>query len=516
MRSHPVEYKIIGDFTQILEVNLPPEKTIITDASFLLYFDEEVQLEQRNTDGADEVEEEVEEEEEMPEGEGEEGLDGMEGLGGEGFNDAPEGFGDEFGEEDEFKPEDDPFAVDEPELEGLDDSIMGDLDEEEEMPETEFEAEEEIDPSKGNLLGKLWTATRKKVQSIKIGGGGSQNEEGEEGDDEPTGDDEEGGLPEGFDPESIGGALDDMDDEMPPDDMGGMPDFEAPEPEPEPEPVPQRVFTHLSNQSEFIRKVALAPAQPCHVIDVNLGELEDNAVHVCKGSFIAAAKGTEVSTFAETDILLRPHHEEGLVIEKLEGDGMVFLKAKGDIVERILEDDAIRVNLSSVVAFEPSIELDMDSIQSLESLQERDPIILALFSGSGMLWLQSNQMEPQIIQNITQQVEAAAPAHEPEPELPPVAMFDADEPDESPELDLPNMGGDLPPLDMDDAPPPLPPDMEGDEEGEGDDAPPAAPPEGDDVPEGDKGEDKKEEGSGDDDDDDLLPPEVRALMDGDD
>lgn len=504
MRSHPVEYKIIGDFTQILEVNLPPEKTIITDASFLLYFDEEVQLEQRNTDGADEVEEE--EEEEVPEGEGEEGLEGMEGLGGEGFDDAPDGFGDE----DEFKPEDDLFAVDEPELEGLDDSIMGDLDEEEEMPETEFEAEEEIDPSKGNLLGKLWTATRKKVQSIKIGGGGSQNDEDEAGDDELTGEDE--GLPEGFDPESIGGALDDMDGEMPLDDMEGLPDFEEPEPEPEPEPVPQRIFTHLSNQSEFIRKVALAPAQPCHVIDVNLGELEDNAVHVCKGCFIAAAKGTEVSTFAETDILLRPHHEEGLVIEKLEGDGMVFLKAKGDIVERILEDDAIQVNLASVVAFEPSIELDMDSIQSLESLQERDPIILALFSGSGMLWLQSNQMEPQIIQNITQQVEAA-PALEPEPELPPVAMFDTDEPDESPELGLPNVGGEMPPLDMEgEVPPPLPPDMASDEEG--DDAPPAAPPEGNDAPEGDKGEDKKEEG--DDDDDDLLPPEVRALMDGDD
>ncbi|EAY30000.1 AIM24 family protein [Microscilla marina] len=482
MKSHSVQYKIIGDFTQILEVNLPPEKTIITDATFLLYFDEEVALQQRNTDGADEVEEEIEEDEEG-------GLE--EESEGDEFDETPEGFEDEFGEAD-------PFVADEPELEGLDDSIMGDLDEEEELPETEFESEEEVDPSKGNLLGKLWTATRKKVQSIKLGSGSSQ-EEDEENDEEFT-PDEEGGLPEGFDPESIGGALDGIDEE-------GLPDFDEEIPEPEPEPVPERIFTHLSNQSEFIRKVALAPAQPCHVLDINLGELEDNAVHICKGSFIAAAKGTEVSTFAETDILLRPHHDEGLVIEKLEGDGMVFLKAKGDVVERILEDDAIRVNLASVVAFEPSIELDMDSIQSLESLQDADPVILALFSGSGMLWLQSNQMTPHIIQHITQQVEPT-PVTETAPELPPVAMFDADEPDESPELELPNMGDELPPLEgIDDELPPIPGLGEGDlPEGETLDAPPA----------NDKKAEEKPEARDDDDDDDLLPPEIRALTDGED
>ncbi|WP_299464293.1 AIM24 family protein [uncultured Microscilla sp.] len=489
MKSHSVQYKIIGDFTQILEVNLPPEKTIITDATFLLYFDEEVALQQRNTDGADEVEEEIEEE---LEGDEEGRLEGE--LEGDEFGETPESFEDEFGEAD-------PFAADDPELEGLDDSIMGDLDEgEEELPETEFESEEEVDPSKGNLLGKLWTATRKKVQSIKLGSGGNQDDE-EENDGEFT-PDGEGGLPEGFDPESIGGELDGIDEE-------GLPDFdeEMTEPEPEPEPVPERIFTHLSNQSEFIRKVALAPAQPCHVLDINLGELEDKVVHICKGSFIAAAKGTEVSTFAETDILLRPHHDEGLVIEKLEGDGMVFLKAKGDVVERILEDDAIRVNLASVVAFEPSIELDMDSIQSLESLQDADPVILVLFSGSGMLWLQSNQMTPHVIQHITQQVEPAS-VTETAPELPPVAMFDANEPDESPELELPNMGDELPPLDgMDDDMPPMPDFGEGDPpEGETLDVPPA----------NDKKAEEKPEAKNDDDDDDLLPPEIRALTDGED
>lgn len=467
MKSHSVQYKITGDFTQILEINLEPQKTIITDAAFLMYIDEEVHFEQRNTDGADEVEEELEDDPD---------------------NDLGDESDDELGRDDEFgndSLEDDfdqmPSGLnDEMDLEGLDDSIMGDLDDEEEFND-EFESEEEIDPSKGNLLGKLWTATRKRVQSIKVGKGGDDKE------------DEEDELPQGFDPSSIGGSEEDFEPE-------GMPGF-APEPtfevEEEEEPAPQRIFTHLSNESDFIRTIALAPAEPCRVLDINLGELEDNAIHVCQGNFIAAAKGTEVSTFAETDILLRPQDEEGLVIERLAGDGMAFIKVKGDVVERILEDDAIRVNLASVVAYEPSIELNIQSIQSLESLNNDAPIILALFSGSGMLWLQSNQMPPQVIQNITQVSEPAG--EPPSADLPPPPMpsldLDDEDMDETPDLDLPGMD-EVPLMDLD-----LP-----DDEPDDDKAPPPLPTE---KPVDDK--DSKEE---DDDEElgDVLPPELRDLM----
>ncbi|OJJ23236.1 hypothetical protein BKI52_02455 [marine bacterium AO1-C] len=457
MKSHSVQYKIIGDFTQILEVNLEPQKTIITDAAFLLYIDEEVHFEQRNTDGADEVEEEIDEEEEL---EGDDEGDGLE-------NDELD---DEFGQ----MP---PDMGMEPDLEGLDDSIMGDLDEEEEFND-EFESEEDIDPSKGNLLGKLWTATRKRVQSIKVGKGGEDK-------------DEEDPLPDGFDPSSIGGSMEEFESDTPPGfGEGPMPEIEE---EVEEEPAPQRIFTHLSNESDFIRTIALAPTQPCHVLDINLGELEDQAIHICKGSFIAAAKGTEVSTFAETDILLRPQDEDGLVIERLAGDGMAFIKAKGDVIERILEDDAIRVNLASVVAYEPSIELDMQSILSLESLNAENPVIMALFSGSGMLWLQSNQMPPQVIQNIVQAPEATSeptPAEMP-PMMPPLDLDD--DTDESPELDLPNMGDKMPLMDL---------DLDDEEE----------------PMMGEKPADSQKKDLEDDDDEmgDILPPELRDLAKGDD
>lgn len=476
MKSHSVEYKIIGDFSQILEINLEPQKTIITDAAFLLYFDEEIQLQQRDTDGADEVEEE--EVEELNEELLEEETNTDE--------EAP------FGElDDPFSPSPSPsfLSEEEPEnMEGLDDSIMGDLEEEE--FNDDFESEEEIDPSKGNLLGKLWTATRKRVQSIKVGRGGEDKEE----DDDDTIDEEGMGLPEGFDPESIGGNMEDD-----PIDMGDFPGMPEELEEPEEESPPPKIFTHLSNESDFIRTVALAPAQSCHVLDINLGQLEGNVLHICKGSFVAAAKGTEITTFAETDILLRPQDEEGLVIERLAGDGMAFIKAKGDVVERILEDDAIRVNLASVVAFEPSIELDLDSIQSLVSLQEENPVILAIFSGSGMLWLQSNQMPPQIIQNILPKEEAPTSNSSFEEPAPP-PMFDND-PELSPELDLPEMNGGELPMDFDNEELPMSNELTGDEEGGG-------------LSEED---DQKAGGQGDlDEHSDLIPPEIRALTEDDD
>lgn len=477
MKSHSVEYKIIGDFSQILEINLEPQKTIITDAAFLLYFDEEIQLQQRDTDGADEVED-VEEEELSEElSEEEPSIDEEAQF---GTLDAP------FASSPSFLPEEEPEN-----MEGLDDSIMGDLEEEE--LNDDFESEEEIDPSKGNLLGKLWTATRKRVQSIKVGRGDDKEEEG---DDDTRGEEGGIGLPEGFDPESIGGNM-----EEDPVDMGDFPEMSEELEEPIEEPPP-KIFTHLSNESDFIRTVALAPAQPCHVLDINLGQLEGNVLHICKGSFIAAAKGTKITTFAETDILLRPQDEKGLVIERLAGDGMAFIKAKGDVVERILEDDAIRVNLASVVAFEPSIELDLDSIQSLVSLQEENPVILAIFSGSGMLWLQSNQMPPQIIQNIMPKEEVSVSNSSFEEHVPP-PVFD-NTPELSPELDLPEMNGDGLPMDFDGEELPMSNELADNEEGEG-------------LSQSSSDKEKGPDGEGDlDEHSGLIPPEIRALTEDDD
>ncbi|NJO02107.1 MAG: AIM24 family protein [Bacteroidia bacterium] len=53
--TEELSYQIIGEKDQVLEINLEPNKTLIADGGALLYLDEEISLETRNTDGADEM-----------------------------------------------------------------------------------------------------------------------------------------------------------------------------------------------------------------------------------------------------------------------------------------------------------------------------------------------------------------------------------------------------------------------------------------------------------------------------
>ena len=52
MKCHEVDYKIIGDDMQIVEVELDPEETVIAEAGAMNYLQPEVVFETRMGDGS--------------------------------------------------------------------------------------------------------------------------------------------------------------------------------------------------------------------------------------------------------------------------------------------------------------------------------------------------------------------------------------------------------------------------------------------------------------------------------
>ena len=65
--SQELDYKIIGESAQVLEVNLEPGRTLIGDGGSLLYLDDEINFETLDTDGADLEETEPDEEQDVNE-----------------------------------------------------------------------------------------------------------------------------------------------------------------------------------------------------------------------------------------------------------------------------------------------------------------------------------------------------------------------------------------------------------------------------------------------------------------
>mgnify|MGYP000671098597 CR=1 FL=1 len=93
------------------------------------------------------------------------------------------------------------------------------------------------------------------------------------------------------------------------------------------------VFTH-SGQGKA--KVAFGAPYPGNIIPVNL---KNRGGHlVCqKDCFLCAARGVSIGIAFQRKILTGLFGGEGFIMQKLEGDGQVFLHAGGTVVERTLE-----------------------------------------------------------------------------------------------------------------------------------------------------------------------------------
>jgi len=121
-------------------------------------------------------------------------------------------------------------------------------------------------------------------------------------------------------------------------------------------------------------------------------DLDDaNGELICqKDSFLCAALGTELSIAFNKKIGSGLFGGEGFILQRLRGDGMVFVHAGGTIVEKRLDNAKIMVDTGCIVAFENTISYDIQMAGNLKSmLFGGEGLFLATLQGTGRVWLQS-------------------------------------------------------------------------------------------------------------------------------
>ncbi|MBC2710158.1 MAG: AIM24 family protein, partial [Desulfosarcina sp.] len=116
------------------------------------------------------------------------------------------------------------------------------------------------------------------------------------------------------------------------------------------------VFTH-TGQGEA--HVAFGAPYPGNIIPVPLPSV--NGCLICqKDSFLCAAKGVSIGIHMQKKILTGLFGGEGFIMQKLEGDGMVFVHAGGTVVERQLESgEVLDVDTGCIVALEKSVNFEI-------------------------------------------------------------------------------------------------------------------------------------------------------------
>ena len=149
-------------------------------------------------------------------------------------------------------------------------------------------------------------------------------------------------------------------------------------------------ITHFTNSAPEGRKhVAFGAPYPGTIISIDLDDA--NGELICqKDSFLCAALGTEVSIAFNKKLGAGLFGGEGFILQRLRGDGMVFIHAGGTIVEKHLNNEKLIVDTGCIVAFESTIGYDIQQAGNLKSmLFGGEGLFLATLQGVGRIWLQS-------------------------------------------------------------------------------------------------------------------------------
>ncbi|HDQ45279.1 MAG TPA: TIGR00266 family protein [bacterium] len=148
-------------------------------------------------------------------------------------------------------------------------------------------------------------------------------------------------------------------------------------------------LTHFKNLHPDKKRVAFAAPYPGKIIPVDLDEIGGELL--CqKDAFLCAALGTEIGIAFAKRLGAGFFGGEGFILQRLRGDGMVFVQAGGTVVRKEIRGQTLRVDTGCIVAFTPGIDYDIQFVGGLKSMFfGGEGVFLATLRGTGIVLLQS-------------------------------------------------------------------------------------------------------------------------------
>jgi uncharacterized protein (TIGR00266 family) len=149
-------------------------------------------------------------------------------------------------------------------------------------------------------------------------------------------------------------------------------------------------MTVFTNHGAGKARVAFAAPYPGTILAFDL--TKHGGKLVCqKDAFLAAAKGVTIGIEFQKRMLTGLFGGEGFIMQKLEGDGLVFVHAGGTLVERELEaGEELHVDTGCLAAMSQTVEYDVVTVGGVKSMIfGGEGVFFARLRGPGQVWLQS-------------------------------------------------------------------------------------------------------------------------------
>jgi len=148
-------------------------------------------------------------------------------------------------------------------------------------------------------------------------------------------------------------------------------------------------ITHFTNSGSNKKRVAFAAPYPGKIVPIDLKEF-GGEIFCQKDAFLCAAMGTRLGIAFTKRLGAGFFGGEGFILQRLTGDGMVFVHAGGTVIRKELKNEILRVDTGCLVAFTTGVDYDIQRAGSLKSMFfGGEGLFLATLRGEGTVLLQS-------------------------------------------------------------------------------------------------------------------------------
>ena len=147
------------------------------------------------------------------------------------------------------------------------------------------------------------------------------------------------------------------------------------------------VFTHNGSGKA---RVAFSAPVPGAIVPIKLTDV--GGTLICqKDAFLAAAKGVSIGIAFQRKVMTGLFGGEGFIMQKLDGDGWVFVQFGGMVVERELgPGEELHVDTGCLAAYTPGVDFDLIGAGGVRSvIFGGEGLFFARLRGPGKVWIQS-------------------------------------------------------------------------------------------------------------------------------
>ncbi len=149
-------------------------------------------------------------------------------------------------------------------------------------------------------------------------------------------------------------------------------------------------MTAFTNTGGYKEQVSFASPYPGKIIPLDLSRYQGRII--CqKDAFLCAAKGVSVGIDFKRKLGAGFFGGEGFILQKLEGDGLIFIHACGTIIKKsIMPGQRLKVDTGCLVAMTKDVDYDIQFVGGIKnSLFGGEGIFFASLTGQGDVWIQS-------------------------------------------------------------------------------------------------------------------------------